>query len=71
MPLEGVAFATNSTVAFWAAARGAEARIAETRKQELQIAIFMMFIVAEWQARRYEVVVMVNPSRRISKESFG
>jgi hypothetical protein len=36
--------------------------MAEIRRHEVQIPIFMMFIVAEWQARRYKMVLKVNVS---------
>jgi hypothetical protein len=36
--------------------------MAEIRRHEVQIPIFMMFIVAEWQARRYKMVLKVNLS---------
>jgi hypothetical protein len=38
--------------------------MAEIRKHEVQIPIFMVFIVAEWQARRYKMVLKVNVSLR-------
>jgi hypothetical protein len=62
VPLDGVVFATNSIVLFCAAACGPTARMAEIRRHEVQIPIFMMFIVAEWQARRYKMVLKVNLS---------
>jgi hypothetical protein len=71
VPLDGVALATNSIVLFCAAACGPTAKIAEIRKHEVQIPIFMMFIVAEWQASRYKMVGKVNVSPKFLLNCSG
>jgi hypothetical protein len=76
VPPEGVAFATNSIVLFCAAACGPTAKITQSKKLEVQIPVFMMIIVAEWQARRYQMVLKVNVGpkfhrdRAVRKNSF-